>query len=58
MLSLIVFVWKDFVNDYTKNGDIVFLAEYAVKFFVGTREGANMNNGAKVTLIGMCSVTN
>ncbi len=37
MFRLIIFVRKDFVNDYTQNGDIVFLAEDAIKFFVGTK---------------------
>jgi hypothetical protein len=50
VLSLIIFFWKDFVNDNTQNGDIVFLAEDAVEFFVGTNEGENIRHVSKMTL--------
>ena len=60
MLSLIILVWEDFVNDNPKNGDIMFLAEYAVKFYVGTKEGDSMKNCAQITfyVIGTCSANN
>ena len=50
VLGLIIFVWKDFVNDHAQNGDIVFLAEDAIKFFVGTKEGENIRNIARLNV--------